>query len=89
MELSAVDYPWLLVLKKPGYRSIKIDSSTLTSMSIKLERESDPIELAAQKPSNAWTSTIDFGDVNLKKNFCFSVVFVISRVHRSCGGNEQ
>ncbi|MBK9520943.1 MAG: hypothetical protein IPO13_04875 [Rhodocyclaceae bacterium] len=75
VELSAVDYPWLLVLKKPGYRSVKIDSSTLTSMSIKLERESDPIELTAQKPSNAWTSTIDFGDVNLKKEFLLQCGF--------------
>ena len=31
--------------------------------------ETDPMELAAQKPSNVWTSTVDFGDENLKKEW--------------------
>jgi streptogramin lyase len=37
--------------------------------------EKDPTALAAQQPANAWSSTIDFGDENLKKEFMLQCNF--------------
>lgn len=74
-EISPADFPWHLVIKKPGFRTVKVEASALTKKAIVLERETDAMELAAQKPSNAWTSTIDFGDVNLKKEFLLQCGF--------------
>ena len=75
VDISPADHPWSLVIKKPGFRSLKLDASALGKKPLVLERETDAMELAAQKPSNAWTATIDFGDVNLKKEFLLQCGF--------------
>ena len=75
VEISPADFAWHLIIKKPGFRTLKVEPSALSKKVIVLERETNPIELAAQKPSNAWTSTIDFGDLNLKKEFLLQCGF--------------
>ncbi len=37
--------------------------------------ERDPAALAEQQPANAWSSTIDFGDADLKKEFMLQCNF--------------
>jgi virginiamycin B lyase len=76
VDLPESAVPWKLRLRKPGFQDVLIDAKDFKGKALTLPLETDPLALAAQKPSNVWTSTVDFGDENLKKewllqcNFC-------------------
>jgi streptogramin lyase len=88
-DIPADSHPWHIRLRKPGYQDRMVAADELRSQPLVMVRETDPAALAAQRPSNAWTSTIDFGDENLKKefllhcNFCHQQGGVILRRERS------
>ncbi|MDT8989450.1 hypothetical protein RQP54_01085 [Curvibacter sp. APW13] len=67
-DIPAAEHAWKLRLRKAGYKD-RIVSPAEASKPVVMQAETDPAELAAQRPSNAWTSTIDFGDAALKKEF--------------------
>jgi streptogramin lyase len=75
-ELSDPGYPWQLRLRKPGFKDLRIEAKDLSTKPMVMEKETDALELAAQKPANAWAATVDFGNLDLKKewllhcNFC-------------------
>jgi virginiamycin B lyase len=73
-ELPAVEHPWQVRLRKPGYRD-KVLPSSAVGKPVVMTPEKDPAALAAQQPANAWSSTIDFGDENLKKEFMLQCNF--------------
>ena len=68
-DVPAADHPWKIRLRKPGYQDRTILASELGAKSLLMTPELDPAALAEQQPANAWSSTIDFGDDNLKKEF--------------------
>jgi len=74
-ELPAADHAWKVRLRKPGYQDRSVSASELGTQPLVLTPERDPAALAAQQPANAWSSTIDFGDVNLKKEFMLQCNF--------------
>lgn len=88
-DLPPADHPWQLVLRKPGYRDIKIEASKLNGKPLTLERETDPAELANQKPANAWIADINLGDEQLRKewllhcNFCHQQGSALLRRNRT------
>lgn len=67
-DIPAAEHAWQLRLRKTGYKDRTV-SPAEASKPVVMQAETDPAELAAQQPSNAWTSTIDFGDADLKKEF--------------------
>lgn len=67
-DIAAADHPWQLRLRKAGYKD-RLVSPAQAAKPVRMEQETDPAELAAQRPSNAWTSTLDFGSADLKKEF--------------------
>jgi streptogramin lyase len=73
-ELPAADHPWQIRLRKPGYQDRTVPASELGKPLVMLP-EKDAAALAAQQPANAWASTIDFGDANLKKEFMLQCNF--------------
>lgn len=89
VEMPAAEHAWQLRLRKPGYKDRVIPAAAAFAAPLVLEQEADPAALAAQKPSNAWTATLDFGDDNLKKefllhcNFCHQQGGVLLRRERS------
>ncbi len=89
VDMPAADHVWQLRLRKPGYRDRLVPAAEAFAKPIGMTRETDAAALAAQKPSNAWTATLDFGDENLKKefmlhcNFCHQQGGVLLRRNRS------
>lgn len=67
-DIPAADYPWKLRLRKAGLKDREIPSAE-AAKPVVMQTETDPAALAAQRPSNAWTSTLDFGNAELKKEF--------------------
>ncbi len=67
-NIAAADHPWQLRLRKAGYQD-RVVSATDAAKPLVMQAETDPAALAAQRPSNAWTSTLDFGNADLKKEF--------------------
>jgi streptogramin lyase len=87
-ELPEVNFAWKLRLRKPGYQDRTLTAAqTLTP--VVMQTETDPAALAAQQPSNAWTSTMDFGSADLKQafmlqcNYCHQQGGVLLRRERS------
>lgn len=74
VDIPADDRLWRLRLRKPGYKDRFADSTAL-GKGLVMETETDPAALAAQQPANAWASTIDFGDADLKKEFLLQCNF--------------
>jgi streptogramin lyase len=73
-DLPAAEHPWQVRLRKPGYQDKVLPSSAI-GKTVVMAVEKDPTALAAQQPANAWSSTIDFGDENLKKEFMLQCNF--------------
>lgn len=69
--LAEIELPtdWTLRLRKPGFQDKQIVASELGKAPLVLARETDAAALAAQRPGNAWSATIDFGDPELTKNW--------------------
>ncbi len=87
-DIPAADHPWKIRLRRPGYQDLTVLSNALDKPLV-MKPETDPAALAAQQPANAWSSTIDFGDADLKKefmlqcNFCHQQGGVLLRRDRS------
>ena len=73
-DVPPADHPWQLRLRKPGYQDRTVPSSELGKPLV-MHKETDAAALAAQQPANAWASTIDFGDANLKQEFMLQCNF--------------
>lgn len=67
-DIAVASHPWQLRLRKAGYKD-RVVNALEASKPLVMQAETDPAALAAQRPSNAWTSTIDFGNADLKKEF--------------------
>ena len=74
VDLPAADHPWKVRLRKPGYED-RILGSNEVARPVTLTLQTDSAALAAQQPANAWASTIDFGDADLKKEFMLQCNF--------------
>lgn len=74
-DIPAAEHPWKIRLRKPGYQDLTVPSTALGSKALVMAVETDPAALADQQPANAWSSTIDLGDVNLKKEFMLQCNF--------------
>jgi virginiamycin B lyase len=73
-DIPPAEYPWKIRLRKPGYKDLTVPASALDKPLV-MSPETDVAALAAQQPANAWSSTIDFGDVDLKKEFMLQCNF--------------
>jgi streptogramin lyase len=73
-DLPADEHPWQIRLRKPGYQDRTVPASELGKPLV-MQPETDAAALAAQQPANAWASTIDFGDADLKKEFMLQCNF--------------
>ena len=74
-DIPAAEHPWKIRLRKPGYQDLSILASELGNKAIVMEPERDPAALAEQQPANAWSSTIDFANAALKKEFMLQCNF--------------
>jgi streptogramin lyase len=74
-DIPPAEHPWQIRLRKPGYQDRGITPSELNGKPLVMIRETDVAALAAQRPANAWSSTIDFGDADLKKEFMLQCNF--------------
>ena len=73
-DIPPAEHPWKIRLRRPGYQDLTVASNALDKPLV-MKPETDPAALAAQQPANAWASTIDFGDANLKKEFMLQCNF--------------
>jgi streptogramin lyase len=74
VQIPPAAHAWQIRLRKPGYRDRVIAAADFRD-SLALEAETDATALAEQRPANAWSSTIDFGDADLKKEFMLQCNF--------------
>ncbi len=74
-DIPAADHAWKIRLRKPGFQDLSILASEIGNKALVMAPERDAAALAAQQPANAWSSTIDFGDENLKKEFMLQCNF--------------
>lgn len=74
-EIPPADHPWKIRLRKPGYQDLTVEAATLGNKALVMAPENDPAALAAQQPANAWSSTIDLGSADLKKEFMLQCNF--------------
>ena len=74
VDIPPADHPWQLRLRKPGYQDRIVAPADLKGK-LAMNAETDAAALAEQRPGNAWSSTIDFGDENLKKEFMLQCNF--------------
>jgi streptogramin lyase len=74
-DIPAAHHAWKIRLRKPGYQDASFAASDLGKKALVMVPELDAAALAAQQPANAWSSTIDFGDENLKKEFMLQCNF--------------
>ena len=74
VDLPPDDHPWQVRLRKPGYQDRLVASDALAKPLV-MKAETDAAALAAQRPANAWSSTLDFGDADLKKEFMLQCNF--------------
>ena len=73
-EISPAEHPWQLRLRKPGYQDLIVPASE-AGKPLVMQPEKLVSALAAQQPANAWSSTIDFGNADLKKEFMLQCNF--------------
>jgi hypothetical protein len=83
VDIPAAEHPWQLRLRKAGYQDRIVASADIKAKLVMIV-ETDATALALQRPGNAWSSTIDFGDENLKKEFMLQCNSAISRAACSC-----
>jgi streptogramin lyase len=74
VDIPPAEHPWQLRLRKPGYQDRIVSPAELKGK-LAMNVETDATALAEQRPGNAWSSTIDFGDENLKKEFMLQCNF--------------
>jgi streptogramin lyase len=74
VDIPPAEHPWQLRLRKPGYQDRILAPADLKGK-LAMNVETDATALAEQRPGNAWSSTIDFGDENLKKEFMLQCNF--------------
>jgi virginiamycin B lyase len=74
-DIPAAEHPWKIRLRKPGYQDRSVLASELGSKAIVMAPERDSAALAEQQPANAWSSTIDFANAALKKEFMLQCNF--------------
>jgi streptogramin lyase len=74
-EIPAAEHEWKIRLRKPGFQDLTVPATELKAKALVMVPERDAAALAAQQPANAWSSTIDFGDENLKKEFMLQCNF--------------
>ena len=74
-DIPAAEHPWKIRLRKPGYQDLNLLAADLGGKPIVMAAESDPAALAEQQPANAWSSTIDFANAALKKEFMLQCNF--------------
>ncbi|MCX7146623.1 MAG: hypothetical protein NT042_10580 [Sulfuritalea sp.] len=73
-DIPPAEHPWQVRLRKPGYQDRIVSPAELKGK-LAMSVETDAAALAEQRPGNAWSSTIDFGDENLKKEFMLQCNF--------------
>ena len=87
-DIPAPAHPWQIRLRKPGYQDRIVAVGDLAKPLV-MAPVPDAAALAAQQPANAWSSTIDFGSADIKKefmlqcNFCHQQGSVLMRRDRS------
>ena len=74
VDIPPAEHPWQVRLRKPGYQDRIVAPADLKGK-LAMQTETDAAALAEQRPGNAWSSTIDFGDENLKKEFMLQCNF--------------
>ena len=74
-DIPAAEHPWKLRLRKPGYQDLTVPAAQLGGKALVMQPEHDPAALAAQRPANAWSSTLNLGSVGLKKEFMMQCNF--------------
>ena len=74
-DIPPAEHPWKIRLRKPGYQDLTVPSAELGSKALVMLPENDPTALAAQRPANAWSSTLNLGSENLKKEFMLQCNF--------------
>jgi streptogramin lyase len=74
VDIPPAEHPWQIRLRKPGYQDRILAPADLKGK-LAMNVETDATALAEQRPGNAWSSTIDFGDENLKKEFMLQCNF--------------
>ncbi len=75
VDIAPAEQPWKIRLRKPGYQDLTVAASALGRDALRMTPERNIAALAAQQPANAWSSTIDFGDAGLKKEFLLQCNF--------------
>jgi streptogramin lyase len=75
VDIPAADHAWQIRLRKPGFQDVTVASADVGKKALVMSPETDLAALAAQQPANAWSSTIDFGDENLKQEFMLQCNF--------------
>ncbi len=70
-ENEAIPAPASIRARKPGYRDSALDDITAGTLpELRMDLETNPEALAAQMPSSAWLSQLDFdGDVAAKQHY--------------------
>ena len=87
-DIPVPAHPWQIRLRKPGYQDRIVAVGDLAKPLV-MAPVPDAAALAAQQPANAWSSTIDFGSADIKKefmlqcNFCHQQGSVLMRRDRS------
>jgi streptogramin lyase len=64
-------------LRKPGFRDVVVTTAQEgeSPAPVVMERETDPMALAAARPANAWLGALDVGDADTKKHFMLQCAF--------------
>lgn len=74
-DIPPAEHPWKIRLRKPGYQDLTVPASAMGTQPLVMLPERDPAALAAQQPANAWSSTLDFANAALKKEFMLQCNF--------------
>lgn len=61
-------------LRKPGYKDLTIEKPANENLFLTLEKETDPIVLAASRPANTWLHALDMEE-DLKKHYIMQCGF--------------
>ena len=63
-------------LRKPGFRDALVATQPGgMSPTIAMQREADPLALAAARPANVWLGALDIGDADTKRHFLLQCAF--------------
>lgn len=73
-DIPTAEHPWQIRLRKPGFKDAIVASRDIGKPLV-MTLELDAAALAAQQPANAWVSTLDVGDSDLKKEFLLQCNF--------------